>query len=125
MRLSAIVHFKQFSNSIPRCFATNRFAKAVLLVLLASMACLSQAAPIIEARSKVGLLSALSLPPEMASLVDYALSEDGMLFVADKHAVWIWSPWGWERIWTLLKTADSSSQKINAIAVVKDAQNAE
>lgn len=125
MRFSLVVHLEQVSNSIPRRAAANRPATVVLLALLTSIACLSQAAPIAEARSKVGLLSALSLPQEMESLGDYALSEGGMVFVADKQAIWVWSPWGWERIWTLPKNADPSSQRINAMAVVKDARNSE
>ncbi len=57
--------------------------------------------------------------------MDHALSEDGMAFVADKRTVWVWSPWGWEKVWTLPGTADLSIQRINALAVVKDPQSSD
>jgi hypothetical protein len=113
------------SNSTSRSFAAIALAKSFLLALFLIICGLSNAAPINEARSKVGALATLPLPPKMESLVDHALSEDGMVFVADKRSVWVRSPWSWEKIWTLPGTADSSFQRINALAVAKDAQSSD
>jgi hypothetical protein len=55
--------------------------------------------------------------PEGIVPIDHGLSADRFLFVAEEKSVLVWTPWGWERIWTVRK--DPKFEKIKAIACTR------
>ena len=52
----------------------------------------------------------LPLPPKVdgqSTVVDWRHTHDGWLFVAYEHAVYVKSPWGWDKIWQLTENDNS------------------
>jgi hypothetical protein len=86
------------------------------LLLAVSHVC-AQNSMLSERPSEVGTLRSLILPTEAQSLVDYALATDGMLFIADKSTVWVKSPWGWDRVWSVSHNSEQVAD-IRCLAVV-------
>ena len=53
----------------------------------------------------------ISLP--LGISVDHALSGEGLLFLASEERVIVWTPWGWQTIWTFGR-GDGSDQIVKA-----------
>jgi hypothetical protein len=92
-----------------------QFARPAIVVLMLAGSAAAQ--PGDTSLGEIVELPRLTHPfPANAGSVDHAVSSDGLLFLAGKDQVVVWTPWGWQTVWTFERSSDVHGIKAIAFA---------